>query len=64
MITLDIFTENIRKYNRTKYLKTVIEKVNNGEGYMSIYGYHVIFNKYLIGYSKNNMDGIIHHQLK
>ena len=47
MITLKNFTKEIRKYNKVEYLKNLIEKVNSGEGYLSLKGKHVILNKYL-----------------
>lgn len=56
MITLDNFSAEIRKYNQTNYLESIIEKVNNREGYISLIGNHVVFNKYLTGSARKNRD--------
>lgn len=64
MITLDNFTTEIKKYNTIKYLNNIIEKVNNGEGYVSLLGKHVVFNKYLTGVEKRDIDKFIENNMK
>lgn len=64
MITLDDFTIEVKKYNKVKYLKCIIEKVNNGEGYVSLLGKHVVFNKYLTGAAKRDRDKFIENNMK
>jgi len=64
MITLNDFTTEVKKYNKVKYLKYVIEKVNNGEGYVSLLGNHVVFNKYLTDAAKIDRDKFIENNIK
>jgi hypothetical protein len=64
MITLDNFTTEIKKYNSVKYLNNIIKKVNNGEGYISLLGSHVLFNKYLNGAAKRDRDEFIENSMK
>lgn len=64
MITLKNFTKEIRKYNKVEYLKNLIEKVNSGEGYLSLKGKHVILNKYLTGHAKNSKNKFIENNTK
>ncbi len=50
------FTEHILKHNEKEYLENVIERANNGEGYIRILGNHVILEKYLTGVWKKDRD--------
>jgi hypothetical protein len=68
-IGLKHFTSEIRRYNTTKYLKSIIKRVNNGEGYCTLAGHHVIFNKYSTNrkeierYFENQRNNIISFSL-
>ena len=64
MVTLDNFTTEVKKHNKVKYLKSIIYRVNNGEGYVSLLGNHVIFNKYLTGVTKKHRDKFIENNMK
>jgi len=64
MITLDHFTEGVKKRNGVKRLKRVIKRVNNGEGYLSLLGNHVVFNNNLTGDSKKDRDRFIQNNMK
>lgn len=64
MITLDDFTSEIKEYNKVEYLKSILEKVNNGEGYLSLLGKHVIFNKFSIDSVKRDIDRVIKNKKK
>ncbi len=64
MITLDDFNTEVKKHNRVKYLKGIIEKVNKREGYVSLLGNQVVFNKYLTGAAKRDRDKFIENNIK
>jgi hypothetical protein len=64
MINEDNFTTEVKKHNKVKYLKSIIEKVNNGEGYVSLLGNHIVFNKYLTGTVKRDRDKLIENNMK
>jgi hypothetical protein len=58
-MTINNFPPRIREVNKTSYLKEVLKKVNNGEGYLSLgFGYHIIFNPFLTGYWKKERDRV------
>lgn len=64
MISLESFTPEVRKYNTVRYLKNIIKMSNNNEGFISLRGNHVIFERYLIGAAARDRDRVIENRMK
>lgn len=57
MIKLEHFNEKIREINTDSYLKKLLTKVNNGEGYLSIDSDNIVkFNNFSKRITKNEID--------
>ena len=55
MITIDSFSQKIKDHNNIHHLEKIVERVNNGEGYLQlsgINGWNVVLIEYMTGWRK------------
>ena len=62
MITIDIFSQKVKDHNNIHHLEKIVERVNNGEGYLQlrgINGWNVVLIEYMTGWRKEARDKFI-----